>query len=179
MVKMRRTFQNIGREIAGKREMEKVRENRRKRGFRLLKIGLSLLGMVIIAFIVGVNLIGKKRPPVSSVRSKWLELKPGSEEYTSVTRLVTEITETMQGQGPDGLVKLWSRRMPPEHFSDCKDTMRMYKGAGLNIQSIRKKTDAPGKFRVICKSSANGHRLKISFRLEDGAFRLTGADMVP
>ena len=85
----------------------------------------------------------------------------------------------MKREGPGGLKKMWSYRVPSESLGDHEHTLSLYKGGELNVQSVRKHDEASKEFNIICKSSANGHRLRISFRMEKGVPKLSGVDMTP
>lgn len=182
MPKMRNTFKNIGRELAQKQQLKHKREQRNEGRKRALKITLLL---IVIGISGSFGLYAAKgtlfgdNAPVPCAVPKWTEVKPGSKEYSDAVNLVDKIVDTMERNGVDGLRREWSRYTSPESISNYKETLSLYKGGKLTIESVRKGTKIADCIDVFCKSPTNQHRLKITLRMEYGVFKLSGADMAP
>ena len=181
-MKMRKTFVNIGLAITKKRQHEKKQIEKKARRTRFSQITVVAAGatfVMCIGFYMFKDMIIKKTPPLDRTAPRWNELSTDSKEYANTSFLIDKMSNALKLEEPDGLNNMWSSYIAPERIADYWQTLQLYSGGNLKIQTVRKKADASKKFIVICKSSKNKHRLKIALRMEDGFFKLSSADMIP
>lgn len=182
MAKMRKTFLNIAGEITEKRQQQRSAATKKEHRFRLVKASLAVLlttAIICIGFYISRGMMNEKKEVITRLAPQWTELSSESQEYAEAICLVDAVVNQMRRKGTDGLKDMWSFYSPPENIYHYEETLSLYKGEELLIQSVKEKADASKKFVLICKSPNNGHRLKISFRKENGIIKLSGADMIP
>lgn len=182
MAKLRKTFLNIALDIKEKREFQKLLSKQKSRRFLYLKIAGAFLALALLVY--GIRHVASgflSGSPTHAVHTapQWDDIPIGSPESKPTELFVKDIFEALGEKGVEELKGAWSVNTPPETVEPYEETLKLFKGGGLSVQRIRKKADASGKYEVLCKSPSNGHRLKLSLRIEDKEFKIVSAEMTP
>lgn len=182
---MRKTFMNIGLAVKERRMTLEESSKDKERRFIWLKASASVACLALLGaltFFAIRPLIPKAAPqPVRSAAAlKWHEIAPDSKDFTQPAATALKIFGAAERKGMEGVVQTLGRNLPPEMADEFTGTFNLFKGGELTIGTVRKKMDDPsGRYEVFCKSTSNGHRLKLLLAGEDGALKLTGVGMVP
>lgn len=181
---MRKTFMNIAVAIEERKKLKASLSKKTEQRSRWMKALVSVVCvgcLGLAAFWLIGPLVLKRTPVVRTVSElKWGEVEPGSKDFAQPADAASEIFDATAKDGLNGLSRVVSRNIPSEIAEEFVGTMNLFKGGALTVQTVRKKNDDPaGRYEVFCKSSANGHRLKLQLVSENGALRLAGAGMVP